>query len=66
MYKDFETKNNKMVGGSIISYWSKTIVEFDKIDDIRQIKLVKHKSKKEGEIKYFDINDKGLFEIFKT
>ena len=65
MYKDFDSKKNKMVGGNLIEYWSKTIIEIDKENDIKQIKLIKHKSKKSGEIKQFEIKNSGIFEIKK-
>jgi len=65
MYKDFDTQKNKMVGGNLIEYWSKTIVEIDKENDIKQIKLIKHKFKKSGEKKQFEINNNGIKEIKK-
>lgn len=51
---------NKMVGGTTIEYWAKTILELDKIHDIKQIKLIKHKTRKEGEIIKFELNDFGF------
>jgi len=60
MYKDFDTKENKMVGGNLIQYWSKTIFEFDKDIDTRYSKLIKHKFKKEGDKKQFIIKEEGL------
>ncbi len=63
MYTLFDTKEKKMVGGTLIEYWSKTILEFDKDNSIRNIILKKHKYKKEGLSKSFEINDKGLKEI---
>lgn len=64
MYKKFETGEPKMVGGSVIEYWSKTILYLD-YDDYknRYLEIRKHKFKKEGEKQKFDINDKGLFRI---
>ena len=63
MYKDFDTKENKMVGGNLIEYWSKTIIELDKDYDIRYSKLIKHKFKKCGEKKQFEIKQEGLVPI---
>ncbi len=62
MYVNFDTKEKKMVGGNLIEYWSKTIIEMDKENDIKKIILRKHKFKKEGEEKAFDIDKSGLIE----
>ena len=62
VYNDFETKQTKMVGGNVIEYWSKTILEIKKEFDIREITIRKHKYKKEGISKKFEINNQGLFE----
>ncbi len=62
MYTTFDTKEKKMVGGNVIEYWSKTIVEFDKDQDIRTVTLKKHKHKKEGVSKTFEIKKQGLVE----
>lgn len=63
MYKDFDTKQNKMVGGNVLDYWSKIIIEFDIINDIKQAKLKKHKFIKEGKTITFEIKNEGLKEI---
>ena len=60
MYKDFETKESKMVGGLTIEYWSKTIVEFVIENNIKSLILKKHKFKKEGEKKNFEITNSGV------
>jgi len=62
MYQDFTTKEKKMVGGNLIEYWSKTIIEIDKENDIKTIILKKHKSIKEGRKKSFEIVEKGMLE----
>lgn len=62
MYQNFDTKEKKMVGGSLIEYWSKTIIELDKEQDIRFAILKKHKYKKEGEAKKFEIVQNGIIE----
>lgn len=63
MYKDFDTKENKMVGGNVLDYWSKIIIEFDKNNDVKQATLKKHKFKKEGQTIGFEIKNEGLKEI---
>lgn len=63
MYKDFETKENKMVGGNLIEYWSKTILELDKENDIKFAKLKKHKFKGGNQKINFEIKNNGLLEI---
>lgn len=63
MYTSFDTREKKMVGGTVIEYWSKTIVEIDKDGDYRKAILKKHKYKKEGEEILFDINSLGFEEI---
>ena len=60
MYKSFDTKQSKMVGGLTIEYWSKTIVEFIKQDEEKKVKLIKHKSKPEGEEIPVEITNKGI------
>lgn len=60
MYTHFDTKQRKMVGGNLIEYWSKTILELNKEGDIRTAKLIKHKFKPESEEIQFQINNEGL------
>ena len=60
MYVNFETKEKKMVGGTLIEYWSKTIVELEKEQDQKKLILKKHKFKKEGECAYYDIQNEGF------
>ena len=62
MYTTFETKEKKMVGGNVIEYWSKTILELDKENNLKTAKLIKHKFKKEGETRSFEIEEQGLVE----
>ena len=53
IYSDFETKKKKMVGGSLIQYWSKTIILLEKNDeDFKYATLIKHKFLEENKIKY--------------
>jgi DNA repair protein RadB len=65
MYRDFETKEKKMVGGDLINYWSKTILEMDFENSDKYIKLKKHKFKESGEKKFFKISNVGLEEFKK-
>ena len=63
MYTNFETKENKMVGGSLIEYWSKTIIELEKENNIKYIILKKHKFKPTSTKKEYEITqDLGLVE----
>ncbi|NCC70810.1 DNA repair and recombination protein RadB [bacterium] len=61
MYTNFETKENKMVGGTLIEYWSKTIIELRKEQDYRIALLKKHKFLKEGSEIKMEIKNEGFF-----
>ena len=63
MYYEFDTKKPKMVGGTLIEYWSKTIIELENENDFKKATLIKHKFKKEGNEKIFEINNEGIKEI---
>ena len=60
MYQDFETKDKKMVGGNVIHYWSKTIVEFEVEGLEKKAILRKHKFIESGKEKFYQIKEKGL------
>lgn len=61
MYYHFETKEKKFIGGSIVDYWSKVIVEVDYDDDNKRfVKLVKHKFREESGPRVFEIIKEGL------
>ena len=60
MYKEFDTNKVKMVGGLTIEYWSKTIIEFEINENLKTMILRKHKYKKEGEKKNFEITNSGV------
>lgn len=62
IYNDFNTKERKMVGGTLLEYWSKTILELCKEGDLKWAVLRKHKFKKEGEERKFEIKNEGLVE----
>ncbi|MCA9460157.1 MAG: DNA repair and recombination protein RadB [Nanoarchaeota archaeon] len=63
MYYEFDTKKPKMVGGTLIEYWSKTIIELENENDFKKVTLIKHKFKKEGFEKIFEIKNLGIKEI---
>lgn len=60
MYHNFETKEAKMVGGMVIEYWSKTIVEITPEGEFFKMLLKKHKFKPSGEECLFKIEGNGL------
>ena len=62
MYTTFDTKENKMVGGMVIEYWSKTIIEMDKSGHDKKISLKKHKFKKPGDEILYEIINEGVKE----
>ncbi|MFW6286020.1 MAG: DNA repair and recombination protein RadB [Nanoarchaeota archaeon] len=63
MYVNFETKEKKMIGGTLIEYWSKTILQIDKEQDRQKIVLKKHKCRKAGQESYFQITSEGFSQI---
>lgn len=63
MYINFDTKEKKMVGGNLIEYWSKTIIEIEKEQDIKSLILRKHKFKKESSKISFQIENTGFKEL---
>lgn len=61
VYADFEVKDNvKMVGGDLLKYGSKCLIELKREDDTRKMVLVKHRSIKEGKEVEFTIEKKGI------
>lgn len=62
-YKVFDTGEMRMVGGNLVEYCSKTILQVYKENSYREIKLKKHKYIKEGEKVKFEIENKGLKEL---
>jgi DNA repair protein RadB len=60
MYQDFETKEGRMVGGNVIHYWSKTIVELVKEGLDTKAVLKKHKFIESGHEIYYTIKNSGL------
>ena len=62
MYKDFDTKQSRQVGGNLLEYWSKTIVEIDIDEGLRSMILRKHKILPEGKGINFKIEQRGCVE----
>jgi DNA repair protein RadB len=62
MYVNFETKEKKMIGGTLIEYWSKTIIQIDKEQDRQKIILKKHKCRQAGKESFFNITSNGFCE----
>lgn len=63
VYADFEDKEKtKMVGGDLLKYASKCLIELQRKDGFRQAILRKHRSIEEDRSVNFLINDRGLEE----
>ena len=64
VYSDFEDKNKiNMVGGDILRYASKCLIELQRTDNGKKAILRKHRSLPEGKEIYFKITDTGIQEI---
>lgn len=64
VYSDFEDKNKiNMVGGDILRYASKCLIELQKTDKGKKAILRKHRSLPEGKEIEFKIVDSGLSEL---
>jgi len=61
MYRDFDTKESKMVGGNILEYWCKMIIDMDFENGKPRLKIKKHKHKPSKKV-YFQIKEKGISE----
>ena len=63
VYSDFEVKDAvKMVGGDILRYSSKCLIELKKQKSMRQAIIKKHRSIEENKSIFFEIVDKGFKE----
>ena len=61
VYADFEVKDKvKMVGGDLLKYGSKCLLEIRKDNGKRKIVLIKHRSIKEGKELNFEIVKEGI------
>ncbi len=64
VYADFENKDKvKMVGGDLLKYGSKCLLELQKFNTSRGLTLRKHRSLPEGKELKFKIVQKGIEEI---
>ncbi|MFH1590525.1 MAG: DNA repair and recombination protein RadB [archaeon] len=64
VYADIENNGVRMVGGDILKYASKSLVELKKLNGPRRVAaVVKHRSIPEGKSVFFQIVDKGMEEI---
>lgn len=64
VYSDFENKNKiNMVGGDILKYASKCLIELKKEGNFRKAILRKHRSLPDGKEVLFKIVDSGLEEV---
>lgn len=61
VYSQFDTEENVMVGRDIPAYWSKTLIELEKVKNSkRRAVLQKHRSRPEGLIAEFYITEESL------
>ncbi|MFH1589994.1 MAG: DNA repair and recombination protein RadB [archaeon] len=66
VYADFDNKDQiKMVGGDILKYSSKCLIELQKTDVVRTFILRKHRSLPDGKQIFFKIVNEGVEEIKK-
>ncbi|MFH1211691.1 MAG: DNA repair and recombination protein RadB [Candidatus Woesearchaeota archaeon] len=68
VYADFDNKDKiKMVGGDILRYQSKCLIEVKRFDNgTREACIIKHRSIEEGKKIRFKIIDKGVEEVMPT
>lgn len=64
VYTDFERNNLRMVGGSVLMYSSKCLIEIQKLNGVRKAILRKHRSMPDDEI-LFKITSSGVEEVMK-
>lgn len=64
VYSDFDKRDNiKMVGGDLLKYQSKCLIELQKKEGgFRKATIMKHRSLPEGKAVYFRITDTGIEE----
>lgn len=63
VYADFEDKSKiNMVGGDILRYASKCLIELQRTDSVKRAILRKHRSLPEGKEIKFKITDTGIYE----
>ncbi|MBI5389398.1 DNA repair and recombination protein RadB [Candidatus Woesearchaeota archaeon] len=64
VYADFEQQGNvKMVGGDILKYSSKCLLEIEKFRTKRKLRIVKHRSLPENKDILFEIQSEGFVAV---
>lgn len=64
VYSSFDVEDGvEPVGGSILKYWSKVVLELKKSKGEREAELVRHRELPEGQKKRFRIVEKGFMDI---
>lgn len=64
VYSDFDERERvKMVGGDLLKYGSKCLLELEKYKTLRKVKIIKHRFLPEGNEVVFRIVEVGLEEI---
>ena len=61
VYTNIDNNSIEPIGGGILKYYSKIILELEKTSEGRKITLKKHVSKKDGESAEFKIVENGLY-----
>ena len=65
VYADFDNRDHvKMVGGDLLKYGSKCLLELQKFENARGLVLRKHRSLPEGKGLKFKIIGEGIEEVF--
>lgn len=62
VYADMEKDGVKVVGGDIIKYSAKCMIELKHENDVRSATLIRHRSMPSGSSKEFIINNLGMYE----
>jgi len=63
VYTDPETNSIKMVGGDLLKYWSKCLIEVERFKTYRRAVLRKHRSIPENKEVYFEIKHDGIKKV---
>lgn len=66
VYADFDNKDKvKIVGGDLLKYGSKCLIEIQPLNNCRRLLLKKHRSQPEGQETYFKIVQTGIEEVIR-
>ncbi|MCK5023073.1 MAG: DNA repair and recombination protein RadB [Candidatus Aenigmarchaeota archaeon] len=69
-FRNWDTKEDKIIGGDSVKYWSKSIIFLERTGKMgeRKATILKHRSKPEGKFVKFEIVEEGIkpsgFRIF--